>query len=237
MSLDFRAAVISALDNLLASEVIETLIAKALEKTIATVIDNELRTYSKFGERIAEAVKKSLALHGDLDLPSYNDAVLKIVRAQVEHQTNAVLQQQVAARLAELLTPAPESIKLSELAATYLQHVKEHHRSGGCVCYGEEEYGITCRIIDKERGDFKEIFFADEPGVDGLYGSKGISISTHAGKVYHLRFGNADVEKQMFVGPLYGFERMLFQMHAAGSKIIYDVDEVDIETRFELTEA
>lgn len=86
-------------------------------------------------------MKQSLALHDELDLPSYNETILRIVRTQVEHATESAIEKQVAANLEELLTPAPERITFSKLCEDYLAYVKGR-AEGGCICHGDR-HGIT----------------------------------------------------------------------------------------------
>jgi hypothetical protein len=46
--------------------------------------------------------------------------------------------------------------------------------------------------------------------------------SPPSGEVFHLSFQNQDVEKHLFAGPFYNFERSLFQMKAAKTRVILD---------------
>lgn len=225
--MDFRTAVIESLDRLIASGAIEKAIEATLAKTIATVLEHELRSYSDFGKQIEEAVKQSLAIRGDLDLPAYNDTLLQILRRQVETQTNAVLEQQVVSRMKELLTPAPESITLTKLVEAFMEQVKDHTDSG-CVCYGEGEYGVSVDVT--QDGYFGHIRLADEP--DAKKWDIDIGFSNREQTIYSLRLG-AETEGRIFAGPFYNFERLLFQMKAAGTKIVIDCDPADLETTFE----
>lgn len=229
--MDIREAAIAALDNVIKSGAIEAAIEKKLIETITSCIANELATYSDFGKALTEKVKRSLALSGKIDLPSYNDAILKIVRRQVESRTNAVIQQQVAEQMENLLQPAPEEIKLTELVAQYIEHVKS--RQDDCVCHGHDEQ-ILLKVKDESFGGRTIELGESKDGYgDRLRHTVDITIGVNRdGMMYWLHFRNEDVEKRLFVGPLYGFERMLFQMKAAGSKIRFDADPHDIETTF-----
>lgn len=224
--MDMRECLVTAVDRLIASGEIEKQIEKALASTVATAIEHELRSYSDFGKSLTEKVQAAFALNGSLDLPSYNDALLKIIHAQVEHQTRDTIQRQVAERMKELLTPPPESISLTKLVEQYIEHVKEHVE-GGCVCYGEEQ-SITLIVEESSTKGFHHVYLDDEP--NKKRDSCDINIGLHRDEVYHLSFRNQAVEKQMFAGPFYGFERMLFQMKAAKSKLVLDAtaDELDL---------
>jgi len=214
----------------------KAVITKAVKETVDRHIQESLRTYSAFGKQVEEAVGKALQLHGDIDLPSYNDAILKIVAAQVEHATKQSIEAQVAERMKDLLTPAPATIRLSELVKQYVEMLREKENSG-CVCYGDRKE-ITFQVSEISYGMFREVILDPEHNTKrhdceirfGVSLEK--KLGPNAGSIYHLAFKNQDVEKQMFVGPLYGFERSIFQMKAAGTAIVLDHDEVDIETSY-----
>lgn len=211
-------------------------ITKAVKETVNRHIQESLRTYSDFGKQVEAAVQKALCLHGPLDLPSYNDTILKIVAAQVERATTECIEAQVANRMKELLTPAPATIRLSELVAQYLKELREKE-DAGCVCYGERKE-ITFEVGDREHDSFRDIILSPERDAKkhdcqirfGVHLKANLGPNT--GTIYHLVFRNADVEKRMFSGPFYGFERMLFQMKAAGTAIVLDHHEIDIETDY-----
>jgi hypothetical protein len=231
--MDLKVTLTSIIDNMVESGAIEKAITAAVEKAVLEAVTSSMRTYSDFGKQLEEAVKGALKLHGTIDLPSYNDSILKIVARQVESHTNAIIQKQVAERLKELLQPAPESITLSKLVEEYIEHVK-NKRDAGCVCFGEQ--GKITLLVDLDRmPDFARICL--DPEHDKASHQCAIQIGTHRGEVYSLTFGRHEVEKQLFVGPLYNFERTLFQMKAARSKIILDIDVEDIETTYELEHA
>lgn len=226
--MDVRAAVIEALDKLVTSGAIEQAIEKQLAETMASVVKSELASYSDFGKRLSEAVKQSLALHDRLDLPSYNHAILRIIERQVERGMQASIEREVAARMKELLTPAPESIKLSELVEQYIEHLNEQAR-GGCVCYGDGR--ITCLLEDSDYG-FRRLTLAKEAGKRRNDGDIQIGI-TKEGRIYHLHFRDRDVEKEMFAGPFHGFERSIFQMRAAGTRIEIDAHPEELSLELE----
>lgn len=224
-----------AADYMQSPEAMEV-ITKAVKETVNRHIQESLRTYSDFGKQVEAAVQKALCLHGDLDLPSYNDTILKIVAAQVERATTNCIEAQVAERMKQLLTPAPVTIRLSELVAQYVKELRDKEDSG-CVCYGERNE-ITFRIGDIEHGHFRDVSLDPERDVKRhdcqiRFGvSLNQKLGENTGTIYHLVFKNQDVEKRMFSGPFYGFERSLFQMKAAGTAIVLDHEEVEIETDY-----
>ncbi len=58
-----------------------------------------------------------------------------------------------------------------------------------------------------------------------------IDVGVYKGTIYSLRFEDKNIEKEMFVGPLYGFERYLFQLRASAVRIEEDIEAVrDVNT-------
>lgn len=234
--LELRELLVASIDNLVASGAIEKAMEEAIAKTVTGVLKDQLREYSEFGKLVTKAVEKSLALHGDLNLPAYNHSILKIVEAQVKHATEKSIEREVAGRMKSLLTPAPERIKLSTLVEQYVQHLKDQ-QEGGCTCWGGDEVAHVQLREDRSSSSFLTLHLAptDDKPSTGSRQKDAISIGLHVRQrsedgepkvatIYHLSFQNVDVEKQMFVGDIRAFERTIFQMRAANTSIEIDCD-------------
>ncbi len=52
------------------------------------------------------------------------------------------------------------------------------------------------------------------------------------GRVYSVRINEIAPKNALFIGPIYGFERKLFQLYAAGTKLVIDCDVDDIDTSY-----
>lgn len=228
--MDFRKAVIESLDRLVSSEVIDKQIEAALTKAISSVIADVFSTYGEFGKQLKAAVEKSLALNGELDLPSYNEQILKIIARQVESYTRDTIEKQVAANLTRLLSPPPAEITLEKLVESYKERLRDRARSG-CVCYGDEHRIYLKVDRDRDIGGYCQISLSEEKP-KGTYPQADIRISaTGSGEVYGVFFKSCDVEKQIFAGPFYDFERFVFQMKAAKTKItgIDQAEYIDLD--------
>ena len=216
--MDFRQAVIDALDRQIAAGKVNEHIEAAVASSLKHAIGNLLGDYGPFTKHLEEALKQSLALNGSLDLPSYNDAVLKIVRQKVERAMQGSIEREVEKQLTYLLEPAPASIRLSELVAQYREYLKERLR-GGCHCH-DADYRIKLRVGDRSLHGYKEIELW-ETRTDKS--SPDIRIATNGeGTVYSLSFKHFGSDNPLFSGPLYGFQRRLFQMRVAGTRIEFD---------------
>jgi len=219
---DMKQAVAAAFANVVASGAIEQAIEKQIGETINSAIKDHLRSYSDFGKAISEQVQQAIGVRLDrLDLPSYNDLILKIVRAQIEGAMHGEAAKQIEANLTELLKQAPAEITIDQLIEQFIEAYKEDREGQDFTLRIDREYGSTTICLAKEeRASKYDCDFRITADKDG--------------EIYHLAFGRHDVDKQLFVGRFYGFERTIFQLYAAKSKLIIpaDADSRDYETSF-----
>lgn len=221
---DLTNAVAAVLDRIIKSDTIEKAIESQLTKTIQREVESALSSYSDFGKQLDTAIKGALQVDfSGLGLPGYNDMILKIVRAQVDANVNSLLAKQVEEQLTELLAPPPAEIKLSELVEQFKQAQRDK-RSYSCSCDSEQ---IT--LIVEETSHGSRFIYLDADAHQGKYDCAiRFLVSDHDNQIHALKVDGRDMEKQLFVGSLYNFERSLFQLYAAGTKLIVDCDEHSI---------
>jgi len=222
--MDFRNAVIESLDKVIASGKIEEMIEAKLTKTIESILDDALRSYGDFGKSIGEQVNASLKIDEHLGLPAYNDLVLKIVQRQIDTQIGGAMQSQLAEQLADLLKTPPAEVKLSDLTKEFSEFaIKDIDRD-------HSDY-FTFGMEQSSRG-YRHLWF-DPKGGKSQYSCKYRLGVTSEGRVFTLSIDGENPDKRLFVGPFYNFERTLFQMKVAGTKLIFDCEVCDIETYYQ----
>lgn len=200
----------------------------AAEKCIVKVLNDAIASAtgysSDFRKQVDAAMLKALQLNEGVEIASYNDAILKVIERQVEHATADAIERQVAARMKDLLRPVPAEIKLSELVEEYRKHLKGK-RSAGCDCHGDARMTFA---HETPSGAFHYYSLDPEPGQPPNRCE--VRFGVYQGKVFFLSFESAEVEKRLFVGPLYGFHRFLFQLKAANATLVLDCgpDDVDL---------
>ncbi len=199
-------------------------IAKTVETPCQDAIKDAMGKYSDFSKQVQKAVTQALKVDQELDLPSYGEMIVEVVRRQAEGITQSQLAKQVQPQLAKLLTPAPERIKLTELVKEYVQMLREKNESG-CVCYGDERIGIQI----KEDGGF--IYVDLKESISDKTWDVRIGLHRKSrddrklASMHHLRFDDVTVEQKVFRDNFYSFERSLLQMKAAGTLV--ELDEMD----------
>lgn len=226
---ELQNAVTAAFANIVAAGTIEKAIEKKLTDTITSVIEEQLRSYSDFGKALGEHVKSALQVDFDnLGLPGYNDFILKLVRAQVSQLAEDSIARQVEAQMKELLGPAPVEITLSALVEEFIKFADDDSR------YSDrrpDQITLISRSNESCTSSvFHHIYLDPKPkqrDYDCAY-----EINVHNGKVYSIRLDKTDPSKHILLGPLYGFRRRLFQLHAAGTMLIVDRDVDEIDTYY-----
>lgn len=209
-------------------------IAKTVETTCQDAIKEAMGKYSDFSKQVQQSVTKALKVDQELDLPSYGEMIVEVVRRQVEGITQATIAKQVQPQLAKLLTPAPERIKLTALVAEYVQMLREKSESE-CVCYGEEQIGL--QIVEESTPGFLVVKLKksrSDKTWDVLIGlHRKSKDDPKLASMYHLRFEDVTVEQKVFRDNVYSFERSLLQMKAAGTLVELDeLDAANFETSY-----
>lgn len=213
----------AAFANVVASGQIEKHVEDVLGKTIKSIIEDKLRSYSDFGKQIEEAVTKSLQI-GDLTLPIYGERVAQLIRQITDKQIEATFQQSLTSRLEELLVGAPREITLSKLCEEFSDQFDVH-----------EDHGLTWSFhfvqthprIDSLR-HLWTLCFDENEGVK----AENCDIQLRLEKdrksedryAFHgLTVGCNDVNERLFFGPEYRFARTCWQMYAAKTVLVFDV--------------
>lgn len=224
-----QQAVGNAFANIVASGVIEKAIEENLTKTVASIINEHLRSYSQFGQALGEHVKNAMQIDfSNLGLPGYNDFILKTIRNQVSQLAEDSIAKHVEKQLAALLAPAPAEIKLSELVSDFVKYESERY---GCSCDDSSER-ITLIVEGGGNVAGYHHIFLDREEDKSKYSCKYQIATTDIGHVYSLKIGDLDPKKALFIGPSFNFEHRLFQMYAAGTKLIVDGNEDNIDTYY-----
>jgi hypothetical protein len=150
-----------------------------------------------------------------LGLAGYNDIILKIVKEKLDNGIEAFGKAQIEKDLEELLKAPPAEIKLSEL----IEQMKSRAR-------GDHDSECTC-LIEWGSNDGWGRVYLDEGSAKSRRDCKYELAFTKDGEIYSFSIDGRDPSKKMFCGPFYAFERTLFQMYAAKTKLIMDKGEVN----------
>jgi hypothetical protein len=214
---ELESAIVAAFTKMAETGAIQAIIEKKIEKTVDEILGDALRSYSDFGKNLSEVIKGAMNVDlRQLGLVGYNDIVLKIVKAKLDHSMEVFGKAQIEKYLEELLKCPPAEIKLSEL----VEQLKEAHSD-------DERYECTC-IVEWGKSDGWGRVYLDKNGDKRKYDCEHSLSFTKEGEIYSFSIEGRDPSKKIFCGPFYGFERTLFQMYAAKTRLIVDEDDVEI---------
>lgn len=204
--------------KLIAAGTIEAAIEKKLAECVTSAIDDGMRSYGEFGKQIKEHVSKALQVNFEnLTLPSYNDFILKIIRKNIEANMNSAVTAKMAQDLAEMMTPAaPESVTLEKLIAQFIKYETEEDGSNA----GDK---ISFHLEESQHG-FRYVYFDKDSNREKHRCDYRIGVDDKDGRIFTMTIDRKDISKTLFVGQLYDFERTLFQMYTAGTKLIIEQD-------------
>lgn len=218
---DLEKAVTDACRSFVEGGKLSAMVESHVGKMLDEILRDALRSYGDIGKQISEAVKKSLAIDtGQLGLSSYNATVLAIVKQRLDAAVHKVGTEKLAADMDALLgTNAPAEIKLSELICEFKKWAADETSDDRCtIIVDEQRYGSRWLNLDPSRGKEK-------------YQCRFSILMPDDGNALVSRIDGADPSKSLMLGVLYGFAKRLFQIYAAGTRVI--VDETDFDNYLE----
>ncbi|MBU2708955.1 hypothetical protein KCM76_23370 [Zooshikella marina] len=215
---EMETAVVNAFNNLADTGVINEIITSSVERCVKSIIEDCLRPYSDFGDHLKETIKNTLNINiENLCLGGYNDFILKVIKAKLDATVFEEGRKQIESNLEELLAPAPKEIKFSELIEDFKKFAIDKEV--------ELDDRITLNICKLSSLSF--IYFDEESGKSDYQCKFQITINEKDHTINSIEIDGDKYREKLFIGKLYDFERDLFQLYAAGTKLIPDFDEVD----------
>ena len=218
---DLKTGVEQAFMTMLESGKIQEIVEKQLDSTVASMIKDILSPYGPFGKGLKEYVESSLQVDfRQLNLAGYNETVLKIIKTKMDAAIRTAGMERIEKEMTSLLAAPPKEMKLSELVEQYKRRVRDRDGNSRITCIVDLKDntglcpGYAHIYLDKEKNKSR---YSCEIQLD----------VTPQGEVFGLKLSGTDIKNTLFVGPLWDFERSLFQMYASGTKIIIDADDVD----------
>jgi len=200
----------------LTPEFVEQHVASRVEKLIVDVIDSSMRSWGDLGKTIEAAVKNALKVH-DLNLPSYGALITGILEREVRGNAERLIEARLVQDMRELLSIAPDEVKLSEIARDMLE-ARDDDTWGQVitVIVGEPSYGSHWLYLDP----------------DHAYSERDKHKCAHrllvnaSGKIAVAYINGASLTDINVLGRGGGLADKIRAWYAAGTKIILDADEV-----------
>lgn len=218
MSNTLSDTVAAAVAGTITPEFIQTVVTEKAKSLVEDCVKSALGRYSDTGKQIEEAVTEALRVD-KLDLPTYGDTVSAMLKAQIEARVTPLLAGQLAADMDELLSLAPKTIKLSEIA----NQMREPHESDGK--YGEV---ITVHVAHKHGRSAQWVYLDEENHYERRqeYDCEIGLLISEDGAISAARIGGRDTKQTTWIGRSYGLTQLVRSMVACGTKIEIDEDDV-----------
>lgn len=219
MTSDISVLVKNKIDDMADSGAIEQLVSKAIENAVAEAVKDAFGRYGDFTKTIEKGIKETVKVDlRDLGIPGYNDLVTKILRQKLGTFFEETSTQAIEREMQELLADFPKTITVSELATKFREHVEENEDGSG-------HFTFIVKPSDSN-DDYFDLYLDDEDDMAWIKCQYHIRCNKEG--VWALQINDEKVERKLFIGPCFGFERFLF--HAYTNKVIVVLDTEEPET-------
>lgn len=226
-----KEAVSQAFNNVVASGAIEAALQEQLSKAVTTAIKDQISGYnSDFSKKINDKIKTLIDVNLDeIDLPSYRQLIADIIKIRVGSAMTMEFTEKLDKDISEMLQPALATITLEQLLAEFVESKK--------YAYNAYELRGQEFMLIIERSDLSDGYhdvYIDEERKHEKYRCDIHLRIKGDGEVWALSVSGQDVKNKIFVGPLFNFEKRLFQMYTAKTRLIIPADATadDFDTRF-----
>lgn len=211
---DFQSIVIAEIERQARSENITRLIEKKVDEVITESITSAFRSYGEVNKQIEGAIKESLKIGGRLDLPAYGVMVMALLRQKLDERVNSLIADRLDAEINEILSIAPKELKFSELVEAMVSAAAEDLGSR----YGSS---VTCIIEEDGRYEWLNVWLDKEHRTEKRDCEIRFTVSKDGG-LLSCSLDNKDPKKTVRMGPMWGYQKMLFGAYCCGSKIVMD---------------
>ena len=213
---ELETAIVAAFATMTKTGAIQQIIEKEIERTVGDILHSSLNSYSGFGKQLEKVINDSLNVDMEqLGITGYNYTILNIIKSKLDSSIEVIGRAQIEKDLEELLQCPPKEIKLSQLVEQLKNNYDEIHDE------------CTCIVSTSTPDGWGRIYLHKQSSVNRR-DCEYVLAYTADGEIYNISIDGRDPSKRIFCGPFYGFERTLFQMYAAKTRLIIDEDEVNI---------
>ncbi len=220
-----KDAVAAAFDNIVASGAIEAALQEQVGKAITSAIKDQINGYnSEFSKKITERVKALVDVDLDaIDLPSYRQLIADVIVKRVGAVMSTEFTEKLDKDIAALLEPAPAEITLEVLLADFVEvkmdaYNADELRGNEFTLHIERD---TNPLLASSK--YVHVYISEDPRTTKY--SCDIQLDLRGdGEIWGIKIGGKAIKDQLFVGPLFSFEKRLFQMYTSKTRLIVPAD-------------
>lgn len=210
---------------------IKKIIEDKVENTVKSIIMEQLREHSEFGNGLKEYVRGALNIDFErLGIAGHNDFILKMVDTLVTNELRTESNERLKKSLKEIISNPPKEINLTEIVRQFKNQFRPEENEEYAdqtqmtlICRCDDDY---FHYIDMDEKANKQRYQCDYR--IGLHKES----NTNEWKVFTLNIKDCDIGKNLFMGPFYAMEKLLYQLYCGKSTVIIDVDPDEIDTDY-----
>lgn len=244
--MDIKTVVDEEMGKLIDSGKLREMVAKSLEKSVASSIDEAIRQYSEFHKGMTGKIKEAVGVEfANVNLQTAILGLGQLVQAHVSRYVTEQTHPKLIEQLDELFKPAPKMIGLQEIIDAYKEDEADDAMSDGVdrcglvITQDDRSWlriGLnpkpTKRDMDKGTYSYRDKDINDVRDCEIQINA----VRRDDGDGYAFKWisfgGGMDKKTTATFLPtaLYGLSRRLFQMYAAGTILTIsgtDADEYD----------
>lgn len=213
-----NASLASMFENGKAQEIVDAHVERMLKDAVSSVT----RSYSEFGKTLEAKLAEHLKVDFEkIDFPAYNHLVTQVVQRALNHTLREDAAKKLEADIREMLAgETPAEITLSQLVGQLKEWARED-------CYeARGKHAVTALVGELKYGS-RYVYLDPLPDKESYQCNFHLLID-EAGALRSVRLAGKSVENGLFLGGLYGFERTIFRLYTAKSRLIIDTEEPDI---------
>lgn len=193
---------------------LEKAITEKVDRMIDDVVSDAFRSYGDIAKSMKEAITASITpnLNELGRFPSYHHFVMQSLNAAVTRFHDEKLQAVIDQEMQELFSELPEELTLSWV----IEQIKEQIKSDD----DEERDGHDLTLIIDGDGSFTHLYISKEP--DQNKWECEYQIDTRNGEIYSVKVDGKESSKSVCVGPLYHFEKAIFNAYVMRANLTLD---------------
>lgn len=214
-----NASLASMFENGKAQEIVEAHVERMLKEAVANVT----RSYSEFGETLEAKLVEHLKVDFEkIDFPAYNHLVTQVVQRALRHTLQEDAAAKLEADIREMLAgEIPAEITLSQLVGELKDWARED-------CYeAQGKHAVTAIVGGLIKHGYRSIYLDPMPKKQA-YECRFNLLLDDGGTLRSARVEGRGLEKGLFLGGLYGFEKTIFRLYTAKTRLIIDTEEPDV---------
>ena len=200
---------------------VEAVVEEQIKKSIKSIVDDLFRDWGPFGKNLKEEIEKKLKVNLDkLDIASYNYILNNTIQQQLDEVIHVHGVEKMKKSVEDFLVSAKDEYRLSELIE--IMKAEEARKN---ECFLDQ---ISLHIEHCDCTSLIFINFDPDNKVKDFRCKYRMVVNGENNSVSAIEINGEKFDNKVIMGGLRGFNKMLFQIYANGSKVIVDEDEINI---------